>query len=84
MRTSLVFLFSSLQVTQLVGIKFDLIMIVIFLLFCHGSYFVPGCEVYFFGWLQYVPVNGCSTASLDFGALAGEGEHKSFYFPFIF
>ena len=66
------------------GIEFDFIMIVIFLLFCHGFYFVLGYEVYFFGGFQYVPVDGCSTASFDFGALAGEGEHKSFYLPFIF
>ena len=41
--------------------------------------FVLGCEVYLFGGFQYVPIDGCSTASCDFGALAGEGEHKSFY-----
>ena len=31
----------------------------------------------FFGGLQHPPVNGCSTASCNFGALAGGDEHAS-------
>ena len=33
----------------------------------------------FFGGLQYLPVNGCSTASCSFGALTGGDELTSFY-----
>ena len=33
----------------------------------------------FFGKFQYLPVDGCSTASCDFGALAGGGECMTFY-----
>ena len=40
--------------------------------------FVFGDEVSFFGRFQHHPVNDCSTASFDFGALAGN-EHTSFY-----
>ena len=51
----------------------------------HPSYhlvaasFVFGHGLSFFGGLQYPLVNGCSTASCDFGALAGGDEHTSFY-----
>ena len=31
------------------------------------------------GRFQHPPVNGCSTASCDFGALAGRNKHLSFY-----
>ena len=32
-----------------------------------------------FWWVQLPPVNGCSTASCNFGALAGGDERMSFY-----
>ena len=41
--------------------------------------FVFGCVVSFLGGFQCPSVNGCSTASCDFGALAGGDEHTSFY-----
>ena len=31
------------------------------------------------GGIRHSPVAGCSAASCDFGVLAGEGEHASFY-----
>ena len=49
------------------------------LLPCHYSFFfVFGCGIYFFGGFQNPSVNGCSTASCNFGALTGD-EHTSFY-----
>ena len=39
--------------------------------------------VSFFGGFQWPPVKGCSTASCDFGALAGGDEHTSFYFAVL-
>ena len=33
----------------------------------------------FFGGLQHSPVDGCSSVSCDFGVLAGQDEHISFY-----
>ena len=33
----------------------------------------------FFGGFQHLPVDGCSTASCNFGTLAGGDEHTSFY-----
>jgi len=41
--------------------------------------FVFGCVVSFLGGFQCPSVAGCSTASCDFGALAGGDEHTSFY-----
>ena len=41
--------------------------------------FVFGCVVSFLGGFQCPFVAGCSTASCDFGALAGGDEHTSFY-----
>ena len=46
---------------------------------CWGFSFALGCGVYFFGGIQHPPVNGCSAPSCNFGVLAGEGEHTSFY-----
>ena len=46
---------------------------------CWGFSFALGCEVSFFGGLQYSPVDGCSAASCNFGVLAGEDECTSFY-----
>ena len=36
-------------------------------------------EHLFFGGLQHPPIDGCSTASCNFGALIGGGEYMSFY-----
>ena len=77
-RTSLVLLFSSLWVTHLVGMEFDFIIIVPFLPSRCGFFFIFGHGVSFFGVFQHPPVNGCSTASGDFGALTEE-DCTSFY-----
>ena len=61
------------------GIGFDFIMIVPLPLSCCGFYFVFGHEVSFFRRFQRHPVDDYSTASCDFGALAGENEPTSFY-----
>ena len=76
-RTSLVFLFSSLWVTHLAVTAFDLIVIVPLLPSFWGFFFF-GHEVYFFD------VSFCwwlfnSWLLFDFGALAGD-EHTSFCF----
>ena len=57
---------------------FYFIVIAPLLLSCCGFFFVFECEVFFFGGFQ-CSVNGCSTASCNFGALAGGDEHTSFY-----
>ena len=41
--------------------------------------FVLGHEVSFFGGIQDSPVDGCSAVSCNFGGLAREDEHMSFY-----
>ena len=74
----MVLLVSNLWVTYLAGMGFDLIMIVPFLPSCRGFFFVFACELSSFG-PQRPPVNGCSTASCNFGALAGGDELTSFY-----
>ena len=60
------------------GMGFDFIMIVPLLLSCCSFFFVFGHGVFFDGF-QHSPVNGCSTASCDFGALAGGDERTTFY-----
>ena len=77
-RTSLVLLFSSLWVSYLVGMGFHCTVIVPLLLFHCGFSFVFGCGVSFFGGFQCFPVDGCSKASCNFGALAGGDERMSF------
>ena len=77
-RTSLV-LFSSLWVTHPAAMEFEFIMIAPLLRYCCSFFFVFGCGVSFFGGFQHTPVDGCSTVSCDFGALAGEDEPTSFY-----
>ena len=59
----------------------DLILLWLYpLLLSHCSFFfVFGCGISFFGGFQYPPVNGCSTASCNFGVLTGGDEHMSFY-----
>ena len=61
---------------------FDFIMIVPLLQSHCSFFFVFGCGVSFFfflGRFQHPPVDGCSTASCDFGALTGGAECMSFY-----
>ena len=73
-----VLLFSSLQVTHPTGMGFDFIMIVPLLLsLC--SFFVFGHVVPLFGGFQCSPIDGCSTASCNFGALAGGDARTPFY-----
>ena len=71
-------------VLQLVGhpplsMGFDFIVIVYHLLSCCGFFFVFGCGVSYFGGFQCPPVDGCSTASCNFGVLTGGDECASFY-----
>ena len=70
--------FSSLWVTQPVGMGFDFIMIVHPLLSCCG-FFVFGHGISFFSGFQCPPVNGSSTANGNFGALTGGNERTSFF-----
>ena len=35
--------------------------------------------IFFFGGIHHSPVNGCSAENCNFGVLAGENEHMSFY-----
>ena len=44
-----------------------------------GFSFAIRCGVSFFGGIQYSPVNGSSAAGCNFGVLAEEDEHTSFY-----
>ena len=46
---------------------------------CWGFSFILGWGVSLFGGIQHSPVNGCSTAGCNFGVLAREDEHISFY-----
>ena len=71
-------LFSSSCVTLLVDVGFDFSMMAP-LLPPRCSFFVFECGVSFFGQPQHPPVDGCSTASCDFSALAAGYEHTSFY-----
>ena len=66
-RTSLVLLFSSLWVTHLAGMGLDFIMTMALLLSCCNFFFVFVHRVFVFGRFQHPPVNGCSTASCNFG-----------------
>ena len=75
----MVLLFSSLWVTYLAGLEFDFTVIVPLLLSRCGFFIVFGHGVCFFGVFQHLPASVCSTASCDFGALAGGDEHTSFY-----
>ena len=78
-RTALILLFSSLC-THLTDLGFDFIVTVPLLpAFC--GFFVFGYGVFFFffsGGFQCPSVNNYSTASCDFGALAGGDERMSF------
>ena len=79
-RTSLVLLFSSLWVTHPAGMGFDFIVFAPLLRLAVASSLSLdiGC-LFFFGGFQHLPVNDCSTASCNFGTLAGGDEHISFY-----
>ena len=46
---------------------------------CWGFSFALGCGVSFYGRIHHSPVDGCSAVSCNFGVLAGEDEHRSFY-----
>lgn len=79
-RTSLVLLFSSLWVTYLAGMGFYFLVIVPLPLSHCGFFFVSGHRVSFLvGSNVLLPVDGFSTASCKFGALAGGDECMSFY-----
>ena len=58
---------------------FDFSMITPLLLSHCGFSFVFRCGVSFFGGFQHLPVDGGSTASCNFAALAGGDEHTPFY-----
>ena len=61
------------------GVEFDFIVIAPLLASRCSFSIVLWRGVSFIGEFQCPPVNGCSTASCDFGALAGGDEHTSFY-----
>ena len=75
----MILLFSSLWVTHLAGMEFDFIVIVLLLLSPCSSFFVFGRGVFLFDGFQCPPVDGCSTASCNLGALTGGDEHTPFY-----
>jgi len=58
---------------------FDFIVIAPLLPSCCSFFFVFGHEVSFVGGFQCPPVDGYSTASCNFGVLAGVDEYTSFY-----
>ena len=58
---------------------FDFIVIMPLLLPCCGFFFVFEHGASFFGGFQWLPVGDGSTASCNFGALAGGDECTSFY-----
>ena len=78
-KMSLILLFSCLWVAHLEGMGFYFIMIVPLLPSHCSFFFVFGHAVSFFGGFQCPPINGCSAASCNFGALPGGDEHTSFY-----
>ena len=66
-------------VTHPEDMGFDCIMIVPLLPSLCGFFFVFGCRESFFDGFQCSPADGCSTASCNFGALAGGDECVSLY-----
>ena len=74
----MILLFSSWWVTHLAGMGFDFIVIVPLLPSHCAFFFVFGCGTSFFSGFQHPPVNGCSTASCNLGALPGGDECTSF------
>ena len=77
-RMSLILLFSCLWVAHLECVGFYFIMIVLLLPSHCGFFFAFGHGVYSFGGFQCPPINGCSAASCNFGALPRGDEHTSF------
>ena len=75
----MVLLFSGLWVTHPAILSFDFIEIVHLLPSHCGFFLVFEHGVSSFCGFQCPSVNGCSTASCNFGALAGEGEQMFFY-----
>ena len=78
-RTSLVLLFSSLWAAHPASMGLDFNMIASLLPSHCGFFFVFGCRVPFLDGFWHPPMDGCSTASCDFGALTGGDECMSFY-----
>ena len=52
--------------------EFDFNMIALLQLSCCGFSFVLGHRMSLFGGFPHPPVDGCTTASCDFGVLTGE------------
>ena len=75
--------FFGIIVLQFVDHRYGIlfIMFVSLLLSCCSFFSVFG-RLSFFGRFQHPPVDGCSTASCDFGVLAGD-ELSSFYFAIL-
>ena len=76
-RTSLVLLY-GLWVTHPAEIGFDFIVTALPTI-SRGFFLVFGCGLSFFGGFQCPPINGCSTASCNFGTLMGGDEYTFFY-----
>ena len=72
-------LLPSLWVTHWLSKDFYFITIVPLLLSPYGFFFVFGNGVSSLGRFQHPPVDGCSTACCDFGALTAGADHTSFY-----
>ena len=68
----LVLLCSSLWVTYPADMGFQFIVFAPLLPSHCSFFFVFGCGVSYFGGFQLLPVNGCFTASCNFGVLAGD------------
>ena len=64
---------------SLAGNGFDSNTILPLLPSCWSFSFALGCGLSFFGGIQHSPVDGCSAASNNFGVLAREDKHTSFY-----
>ena len=58
-------------------------VILLLLPFCWDFSFALGRGLSFFDGIQYSPVDGCSAVSYNFGVLAGEDQHTSFYFAIL-
>ena len=74
---SLSLLFSRLWVIHPAGTGFDFMMIVTLLISHCSFFFVFGCGISSSGGFQCSPVDGCSTASCDFGNLVGDAHTPS-------
>ena len=67
-----------LWVTYLAGMGFDF-MVIVPLLPSLSGFFLSLDMGYIFWWVLALSIDGCSTASCDFGALAGGDVHMSYY-----